>query len=415
MPQLPFTDEEKELLLAQQQKEPAAAEINPEDLPNDLRPAEPKPQATTQTVEPESRFGEQEEAANHDMIMNQLQIGQQGMEQAAGFHDRKYENPSSQKIYQNLIAQRQDQQKTRTAMEDRLRERARQARRDPIEEENLQLKNQAAKQEVEFNAKKFPVEVKALQAKVASEEDDQKQVSPEIKSLLTKITKDPQWQNSQMTYAQLKNAAPFAGILGDIEKAGISAKSKSEAQMTRDSEKASRHLQRQAELYEKKRTDIKKGYDASDQVDSLLDQGNLRAASASFVQLARASGDTGALSNQDINRYGLDASLEGKTFDQATQFLTGQPSDRAIHQLKGITKIYKERSLKNLARERENYVSRSTQGGFAVPREEAEAYFGEEPLIQKSQVKVRNQAGETLLIDSKDLQAAQKDGYEQVN
>jgi len=160
-------------------------------------------------------------------------------------------------------------------------------------------------------------------------------------------------------------------------------------------------------------------------IDSLLDaanSGNASAANSARVQMARMSGDVGALSDTDIERTGGSPSIKAKIKRFTNLQNTGVPLTAAdIEELKEIARIYEANARSKLGGAVESldktYVSEYGGVGGSV-KSKLDAYIPKGSMSKPSQisgdVRVMSPEGVPGKVPAANLQKALKLGYKRL-
>lgn len=169
---------------------------------------------------------------------------------------------------------------------------------------------------------------------------------------------------------------------------------------------------------------------ASDKALAALDTGTSTGDMASIVQLARAAGEKGPLSNQDVAMYRYRMGLLNSVQDRLTQIGTGRMSEAQRTELRQILTEFRGQTQSAISQAEQRFVERNTgrlgwdedmlrgtlEAGTApqaAPRQEAPqppAQAGSGAFVHV----VNPETGEEAEVDAADAEEAQRRGWRRV-
>lgn len=107
-----------------------------------------------------------------------------------------------------------------------------------------------------------------------------------------------------------------------------------------------------------------------DRLVNLMKEGNTVAGAALGAKMARAMGEVGVLTEEDVARYRRSGALGQKAADTALQWLQGSPTKATMAEVQQIANVLKERHEEKVQPIYDDYVNRLSEN-MGMSREEA--------------------------------------------
>ena len=159
-----------------------------------------------------------------------------------------------------------------------------------------------------------------------------------------------------------------------------------------------------------------------DQLTSLSKKGNTIAANALGANMARAMGEVGVLTEEDVKRYVQSGRLDRKAEDSILKMMKGKPSDATLNEITQIANVLKDKFDTQLQPIFDNYAARLSRN-HDIPLEKA-YYLIDAPipsnleiagrfnkstqLSKEETVDVETPDGKVQTIFKKNLESAKK-------